>query len=147
MVLTQAVNLNIVSFFLFCFTSNFFLHLVLLLFHCLPLLFLPLCFNDSSGLIVFSLLSADHEAEALGDVGVLHALLHHQAPLAPQGDHGGEQGEAVDVGVVVVVPQLVQRKEGPRSTHSCTAVNQDGTQIDLKLYPYDTEGSFRNLLA
>ena len=115
-----------------CFASNGRTGFFVLLLQPLLLLFLLFCLNDS-GLVVVALLGADHEAEALGDVAVLHTLLHHQAPLGPQGDHRGEQGEAVHVWIVVVVPQLEQGKEGPSSTNPSTAVHQDRTQINLKV--------------
>ena len=81
--------------------------------------------------MVVALLCADHEAEALGDVHVLHHLLHHQAPLLPQGEHGGEQGEAVDLLVVVVGPQLVQGQERAGSSNSGAAVHQDRVLANL----------------
>ena len=45
--------------------------------------------------------------EALSDVGILLLLLDHQAPLLPQLEHGGEDGELLDLGVDVVEPELV----------------------------------------
>ena len=63
--------------------------------------------------------------EALGDVGILFFLLDHQASLPPEGNHGGHDGELVDVGVEVVQPELVHRQEGSGSSHTSTAVHQD----------------------
>ena len=45
--------------------------------------------------------------EALGNVGILFPLLDHQASLPPECNHGGQDGELVDVGVEVVQPELV----------------------------------------
>ena len=63
--------------------------------------------------------------EALGDVGVLFFLLDHQASLLPEGNHRGQDGELVDVGVEVVEPELVHRQEGSGPSHTGAAVNQD----------------------
>ena len=63
--------------------------------------------------------------EALGDVGILFFLLDHQASLPPEGNHGGHDGELIDVGVEVVQPELVHRQEGSGSSHTSTAVHQD----------------------
>ena len=38
--------------------------------------------------------------EALGDVDVLCGLLDHQAPLPPQLQHGGQNGQALAVKVL-----------------------------------------------
>ena len=63
--------------------------------------------------------------EALGNVGVLFLLLDHQASLPPEGNHSGQDGELVDVGVEEVEPQLVHGQEGSRPSDSSTAVDQD----------------------
>ena len=63
--------------------------------------------------------------EALGDVGVLLFLLDHQAPLLPQLEHGGEDGELLDLRVDVVEPELVHGQEGACSSNTSTAVDQD----------------------
>ena len=62
--------------------------------------------------------------EALSDVGILLFLLDHQAPLLPQLEHGGEDGELLDLGVNVVEPELVHCQERSSSPNSCTAVDQ-----------------------
>ena len=63
--------------------------------------------------------------EALGDVGILFFLLDHQTSLPPEGNHGGHDGELVDVGVEVVQPELVHCQEGSSPSHTSTAVHQD----------------------
>ena len=63
--------------------------------------------------------------ETLGNVGVLLFLLDHKAPLPPQSEHSGEDGELLHVGVNVVEPELVHRQEGACSSNSCAAVHQD----------------------
>ena len=65
--------------------------------------------------------------EALGDVGILFFLLDHQASLPPEGNHGGHDGELVDVGVEVVQPELVHRQEGSGPSHAGAAVHQNRT--------------------
>ena len=51
-------------------------------------------------LIVVALLGAHHEAEALGQVQVLHALLNHQAALGSKRHHSWEQSKCLDLEVV-----------------------------------------------
>ena len=63
--------------------------------------------------------------ETLGNVGILFFLLDHQASLPSEGNHRGQDGELVDVGVEVVQPELVHRQEGPGSSHAGAAVHQD----------------------
>ena len=65
------------------------------------------------------------QPETLCNVGILFFLLNHKAPLPPEGEHSGEDGEVLDVGVDVVQPELVHRQEGSSSSHSGTAVYQD----------------------
>ena len=63
--------------------------------------------------------------ETFGNVRVLFFLLDHQDSLLPERNHGGQDGELVDVGVEVVEPELVHRQEGSGPSHSSTAVHQD----------------------
>ena len=63
--------------------------------------------------------------ETLGNVGILFFLLDHQASLPSEGNHRGQDGELVDVGVEVVQPELVHRQEGSGPSHSSAAVHQD----------------------
>ena len=63
--------------------------------------------------------------EALGNVGVLFLLLDHQASLSPEGNHSGQDGELVNVGVEEIEPELVHCQEGSRPSDSSTAVDQD----------------------
>ena len=74
--------------------------------------------------------------EASGDVVVLHGLLDHQAPLLPQGQHGGHDGQGGAGGGLVVQPQLVEGHEGACAADPCAAVDQHGTcrrEQDLQL--------------
>ena len=63
--------------------------------------------------------------ETLCNVGILLFLLNHKAPLPPQGEHGGKDGELLHVGVDVVEPELVHRQEGSGPSHSGAAVHQN----------------------
>ena len=74
-------------------------------------------------LIVITLLCAHHETEALGNIAVLDALLNHEAALGAKRHNGGKEGQALDLRVGVVFPQLVQRDEGASSSHTGTAVH------------------------
>ena len=75
--------------------------------------------HDLTLLLLFS------EPETLCNVGILLFLLDHKAPLPPEGEHRGKDGEVLHVGVDVVQPELVHRQEGSSSSHSGTAVYQD----------------------
>ena len=65
------------------------------------------------------------QPETLCNEDILLFLLHHEAPLLPEGKHCGEDGELLDVGVDVVEPELVHGQEGARPSNSCAAVHQD----------------------
>ena len=65
------------------------------------------------------------QPETLCNVGILFFLLNHKAPLPPEGEHRGKDGEVLHVGVDVVQPELVHRQEGSSSSPSGTAVYQD----------------------
>ena len=65
------------------------------------------------------------QPETLCNVGILLFLLNHKAPLPPQGEHGGKDGELLHVGVGVVEPELVHRQEGSGPSHSGAAVHQN----------------------
>ena len=83
--------------------------------------------NPSAFFIVVPFLCANDKTETLCNVGILLFLLNHKAPLPPQGEHGGKDGELLHVGVHVVEPELVHRQEGSGPSHSGAAVHQNRT--------------------